>query len=47
MLEFYAAHFDTVTVSLADAPRPYEILVAMAIADGGRLNNRCGDGPIR
>jgi hypothetical protein len=41
------AHFDTVTVSIADSPRPHEILVALAIADGGRLNNRCGDGPIR
>jgi hypothetical protein len=41
------AHFDTMTVSIADAPRPYEILVAMVIADGGRLNNRCGAEPIR
>jgi hypothetical protein len=41
------AHFDTITVSIGDSPRPYEILVAMVIADGGRLNNRCGDGPIR
>ena len=41
------AHFDTVTVSIADSPRPYEILVAMVIADGGRLNNRCGTEPIR
>jgi hypothetical protein len=41
------AHFDTVTVSIADSPRPHEILVAMVIADGGRLNNRCGEGPIR
>jgi len=41
------AHFDAVTVSLADAPRPDEILVAMAIADGGRLRNRCGDAPAR
>ena len=40
-------HFDTITVSLADAPRPAEILVAMAIADGGRLDNRCGSAPIR
>jgi hypothetical protein len=24
-----------------------EIVVAMAIADGGRLPNRCGDGPVR
>jgi hypothetical protein len=41
------AHFDTITVSIADASRPHEILVAMAIADGGRLNNRCGSEPIR
>src|SRR5262245_6453023 len=41
------AHFDTITVSLADARRPDEILVVMAIADGGRLNNRCGNEPIR
>jgi hypothetical protein len=40
-------HFDTVTVSVADAPRPEEIVVVMAIADGGRLNNRCGAAPIR
>ena len=30
-------HFDTITVSVAEAPRPNEILVVMAIADGGRL----------
>jgi len=40
-------HFDTITVSLADAPRPAEIVVVMAIADGGRLDNRCGLAPIR
>ena len=41
------AHFDTITVSVADAPRPNEILVILAIADGGRLQNRCGTEPIR
>jgi hypothetical protein len=41
------AHFDAITVAMADAPRPDEILVAMAIADGGRLRNRCGAGPAR
>ncbi len=41
------AHFDTITVLVADAPRPNEILVVMAIADGGRLQNRCGSEPIR
>ena len=40
-------HFDTITVSVADAPRPNEILVVMAIGDGGRLRNRCGTEPIR
>jgi len=41
------SHFDTITVSVADAPRPDEILVVMAIADRGRLRNRCGIEPIR
>jgi hypothetical protein len=41
------AHFDTMTVAVADAPRPDEIVVALALADGGRLNNRCGEGPAR
>jgi hypothetical protein len=40
-------HFDTLTVSIADAPRPREIVVVMAIADGGRLHPRCGKGPKR
>src|SRR5215469_13971128 len=40
-------HFDTITVSVADAPRPNEILLVIAIADGGRLRNRCGTEPIR
>lgn len=41
------AHFDAITVAMADAPRPDEILVAMAVADGGRLRNRCGGAPAR
>ena len=40
-------HFDTLTISVADAPRPDEILVVMAIADGGRVHPRCGQGPVR
>ncbi len=39
-------HFDTLTVALADAPRPDEIVVCMAVADGGRPNPRCGKGPV-
>jgi amino acid synthesis protein len=41
------AHFDTITVSLADSPRPHEIMVVLAVADGGRLDNRCGGAPVR
>jgi hypothetical protein len=40
-------HFDAITVAMADAPRAEEILVCMAIADGGRLRNRCGGTPAR
>ena len=28
-------HFDTITVSMPDAPKPDEIVVVMAVADGG------------
>jgi hypothetical protein len=38
-------HFDTITVSMPGAPRPDEIVVIMAIADGGRLLPRCGSAP--
>lgn len=38
-------HFDTVTVSMPDAPRPDEIVVVMALADGGRPHPRCGNAP--
>ncbi|NMJ39827.1 amino acid synthesis family protein [Roseomonas sp. JC162] len=40
-------HFDAVTVSLGDGPRPDEILVAIALADGGRLLHRIGEGAPR
>jgi Amino acid synthesis len=38
-------HFDTITVAMPDAPRADEIVVVMAVADGGRLHPRCGQGP--
>ena len=38
-------HFDTMTVFLADAPRPDEIVVILAFADGGRPFPRCGSAP--
>jgi hypothetical protein len=40
-------HFDTLTVSVADAPRPGEIALIVAYADAGRPIPRCGAGPIR
>jgi hypothetical protein len=38
-------HFDTITVSVPDAPRADEIVVIVALADGGRLLPRCGSAP--
>lgn len=38
-------HFDTLTVSVADAPLPDEVMVIMAVADGGRVHPRVGRGP--
>lgn len=35
---------DTLTVSVADAPRPNEIMVVMAVSDGGRPHPRVGKG---
>jgi hypothetical protein len=37
-------HFDTMTVMVPDAPRPDEILVVIAVADGGRPRPRAGQG---
>ena len=39
-------HFDTMTVMIADAPQPDEIVLCMAVADGGRPKPRVGSGPI-
>jgi hypothetical protein len=38
--------FDTMSVSVADAPRPNEIMVIMAVADGGRAHPRIGKGRL-
>ena len=35
---------DTMTVLVPDAPRPNEILVVMAVSDGGRIQPRVGKG---
>jgi len=39
-------HLDTVTAGLSDAPRADEIVVIMAIADGGRVRPRIGKGRV-
>lgn len=39
-------HFDTMTVMIADAPRPDEIVMCVAIADGARPHPRVGSGPV-
>lgn len=35
-------HYDAVTLYPADAPRPDEVVVAVAVASGGRPNHRLG-----
>jgi hypothetical protein len=37
-------HFDTLTIAVPDAPRPDEIVVVVAVADGGRPHPRVGKG---
>lgn len=39
-------HFDTLSVMVPEAPRPDEIVVVMAVADGGRPRPRVGRGRI-
>ena len=38
--------FGTLTISVPDAPLPAEIVVAMALSDGGRPFARIGKGPV-
>ncbi|WP_306148557.1 MULTISPECIES: amino acid synthesis family protein [unclassified Roseibium] len=40
-------HIDTMTVSLADAPRADEIVVCLGMADGPRVRARVGSGPTK
>jgi hypothetical protein len=39
---FVRSHYDTVTVTFGDAPRPDEVVVAFAVATRGRLHARLG-----
>lgn len=36
------SHYDTVSLRLADAPRPSELMVAVGVASGGRIHARVG-----
>ncbi|HLI26393.1 MAG TPA: amino acid synthesis family protein [Chloroflexota bacterium] len=36
------SHYDTLTVQVPDAPRPDEVVVAVVVTSGGRLNARLG-----
>ncbi|MBP5858317.1 amino acid synthesis family protein [Marivibrio halodurans] len=39
---YVRSHFSAIEVRVADAPRPSEILYAIAMADGGRIHARVG-----
>jgi hypothetical protein len=39
---FVRSHFDGMTVSISDAPKADEIVLAVAVTDGGRPNARVG-----
>lgn len=39
---FVRSHFDGMTISISDAPKTDEILVAIAVTDGGRPHPRVG-----
>jgi hypothetical protein len=36
------SHYDAVTLSIEDAPRADELVIIVAVANRGRLNERCG-----
>jgi hypothetical protein len=39
---YVRSHYDAVTLAVADAPRPEELLIAIAVATGGRIHERVG-----
>ena len=39
-------HFDAMAICVPDSPRPDEIMMVVALADGGRPVPRCGQGRI-
>ena len=39
---YVRSHYDAITITLPDAPRPDEIVIIAAVATGGRVNARVG-----
>lgn len=39
---FVRSHYDAITFRIADAPRPDELVIAAAVASGGRVHHRTG-----
>ncbi|GGM59141.1 amino acid synthesis family protein [Microbacterium saperdae] len=39
---YVRSHYDAITLTLPDAPRPDELVIIAAVATGGRLNARVG-----
>ncbi|MQA04937.1 MAG: amino acid synthesis family protein [Streptosporangiales bacterium] len=39
---FVRSHYDAMTLCIADAPRPAEIVVAIVLSSGGRVHHRVG-----
>jgi hypothetical protein len=39
---YVRGHFDSITVSVPDAPRAGEIVFALAMGKGGRIHSRMG-----
>ena len=39
---YVRSHYDAITLTLPDAPRPDEIVIIAAVATGGRVNARVG-----
>ena len=39
---YVRSHYDAVTVSVPDAPRPHELLICVAVATSGRIHHRVG-----
>jgi hypothetical protein len=39
---YVRSHYDTVTLRIPDAPRPDELVIAVAVATGGRVHHRTG-----